>query len=90
MYVASDIFLSDGAIVEVSQDWGSHTDVHILVRDLNGSFQISAYMSYREMQDLVGTYSRASTHSSLSFNGFRVYDDIGGKMDDLKFTLEMM
>lgn len=90
MYVASDIFLSDKATVEVTQGQDVHTDVHILVRDLNGSFQVSAYMSYPEMQELVDTYSRGANHSSFSFNGFRVYDDIDGKIDDLKFTLEMM
>lgn len=90
MYVASDIFLSDEATVEVSNGEHVYTDVHILVRDLNGSFQVSAYMSYAEMQELVGTYSRGATHSSISFNGFRVYDHLGSKIDDLKFTLEMM
>ena len=90
MYVASDYFISDEATVEVNRGEWTHTDVHILVRDANGAFQISAYMSYSEMQELVGTYMRASTHSSLSFDGFRVYAPHGGKMDQLKFTLEMM
>lgn len=90
MYVASDYFLTDEATVEVTRGEHVYTDVHILVRDANGSFQISAYMSNAEMQELVGTYMRASTHSSLSFDGFRVYAPKSGKIDDLKFTLEMM
>lgn len=90
MYVASDYFLSDEATVEVSRGEHVTSDVHILVRDANGAFQISAYMSYAEAQDLVGTYYSASTHSSLSFDGFRVYALHGDKMDELKFTLEMM
>lgn len=90
MYVASDIFLSDEATVEVERGEHIHTDVHILIRDYRGSFQVTAYMSYEEAQALVGTYSDTDYHSSLVFDGFRVYDNIGGKMDDLKFTLEMM
>lgn len=90
VYVTNNYFLSDEATVEVNRGENVTSDVHILVRDANGAFQISAYMSYAEAQELVGTYYSASTHSSLSFDGFRVYDNIGGKMDDLKFTLEMM
>ena len=91
MYLASDYFLSDTATVEVvTNDPWLTNDVHILVRDLNGSFQISAYMSYPEMQALVATYHRHTTHSSIKFGDFRVYADRGGKVDDLKFTLEMI
>lgn len=90
MYLASDYFLSDKATVEINRGDAVHTDVHILIRDANGSFQISAYMSYPEAQSLVGTYSRTANHSRLKFGDFIVYDDLGGKIDDLKFTLEMM
>jgi hypothetical protein len=90
MYLASDYFLSDKATVEVHRGDAVHTDVHILIRDLNGSFQISSYMSYPEAQAFVGTYMRSANHSWFRFGDFVVYDNHGGKIDDLKFTLEMM
>lgn len=90
MYVASDYFLSDEATVEINRGDAVHTDVHILIRDANGSFQISAFMSYSEAQALIGTYFRTTNHSRMMFGDFTVYDDLGGKIDDLKFALEMM
>lgn len=90
MYVASDIFLSDEATVKVEHGKHDYSGVHILIRDYRGLFQVNAYMSYAEAQELVGTYRDTEYHSSLVFDGFRVYDVIGGKMDDLKFTLEMI
>ena len=90
MYLASDYFLSPEATVEVTSGEHIHTDVHILVRDLKGSFQISAYMSISEAKALLDTYCQSANHSWFRFGGFIVYDKHGGKMDDLKFTLEMM
>jgi hypothetical protein len=47
-------------------------------------------MSYPEAQAFVGTYMRSANHSWFRFGDFVVYDNHGGKIDDLKFTLEMM
>lgn len=88
MYVASDYFLSPEATVEVTSGEHVHTDVHILVRDLNGSFQITAYMSISEAKALLDSYFQSSHHSGIRFDGFIVYDKHGGKVDELKATLE--
>lgn len=90
MYLASDYFLSDEATVEVTPNYSDGTDVYIRIRDINGSFQISAFMSYSDAQALVGTYNVSANHSWLKFGDFVVYDKKGGQMDELKFTLEMM
>lgn len=93
MYVRSDMFLTDKASVEVSRDPERNTstsDVFIRISDVNGSFEVVGYMTYAEAQALVGTYQSLSTHSTLSFDGTRVYAPKGGLIDELKFTLEMM
>lgn len=90
MYVRPDMFLSEDAEIEVTRDGSKYTDVFIRVSDVNGSFEVVAYMSYPEAQALLGTYQRLTHHSTIMFGDLRVYAPHGGKIDDLKFTLEMM
>lgn len=92
MYQRADIFLSDEATVKVSRGDADYTDVMIHIRDPKASFNLSVFMSYREMQHFVGDYWAGEYHSCFYFfkDGLSVYDKVGGKMDDLKFTLEML
>lgn len=88
MYVSADYFLSPEATVDVERP--NDERVEILIRDLGGSFQINTFLSAEEARAFLSEYAKFDYHSRFRFNGFTVYDNVGGKMDELKLTLEMI